>query len=106
MSDKDGEAGNEPGNPEDTSNLGSWEVSFIGGMLSLRGLHAMCTRRGNSGLELHKSLLVPLTYRVAKVIKSQGGPRRGETDGVTGLRVNSEAQVEGEEPLGPPFLQL
>lgn len=32
----------------------------------------------------------PLTYRVAKVIKSQGGPRRGEAEGVTGVRASSE----------------
>lgn len=80
LSDKDGEAGNEPGNAEDTSQLGSREVSLIGGMLSLRGLQAVCTRRGDSGLEPNKPPLVPVTYRyrVAKVIKSQGGPRRGD----------------------------
>lgn len=78
LSDKDSEAGNEPGNPGDTSNLGSWEVSLISGMLSLRGLQAICTRYGNSGLELNKSLLVTLAYRVAKVIRA-GRPReRGE----------------------------
>lgn len=47
LSDKDGEAGNEPGNLGDTSNLGSWEISLIWATVSWRGLPATCPRREN-----------------------------------------------------------
>lgn len=73
LSDKDGEAGNGPGNPGDTSNLGPWEVSLIPATVRWRGLPSTCPRRAHSGLGVKKSLLVTLIGRVAEVI-GQGRP--------------------------------
>lgn len=90
LSDKDGKTGNEPGNRE-VSDLGSQEVSLDGDMLSLRSLLAVCTRRGDSGLELQKegltrALLVTLVDRIPEAGTTGEAPGECAAMGSEGRR--------------------